>query len=118
MPILYYSLGSEVSRNVWSSLSRPANVLQFRYLNVSRSCGKSTIFADCGCDYVLVHQPPFDDDSAKQYCGNYVANNVTKLSYTSKTRIVAVEFAFNSDYGHAFTLMFFAVSMLFVEKVE
>lgn len=67
-----------------------------------------------------MHQPPFKDDSAKQYCGNFVANNVTKLSYTSKTRVVVIEFAFNSDYGRAFILKYFAVSMfvVFGQKVE
>ncbi|XP_050310422.1 uncharacterized protein LOC126746290 isoform X2 [Anthonomus grandis grandis] len=83
--------------------------LKFKYLNVSRACGKSTtLVARCQCEYVQLHEPPFDDVSSEQFCGKFVQNNVTQLSYYSKTRFVTVDFAFLGDYGHGFTLEFFA----------
>ncbi|XP_060528515.1 uncharacterized protein LOC132703346 [Cylas formicarius] len=80
--------------------------LKFSFLNTSRNCGTSRVFDNCGCDYVLIHEPPFEDASGEQFCGRFIQNNISSLDYTSRTRSVAVTFFFHSNYGHAFTLEF------------
>ncbi|XP_066260851.1 uncharacterized protein Culd isoform X2 [Euwallacea similis] len=82
--------------------------IKFQYLNIPRTCQKSSVYSHCECDYVLLYQPPFDEVSAERFCGNYVHNNMTELTYTSKTRITIVSFHYTRNYGHAFTLQFFA----------
>ncbi|XP_066155187.1 uncharacterized protein Culd isoform X2 [Euwallacea fornicatus] len=82
--------------------------IKFLYLNISRTCQKSSVYSHCGCNYVLLHQPSFEEVSAERFCGNYVHNNVTELTYISKTRTTIVTFQYTRNYGHAFTLQFFA----------
>ncbi|XP_074028468.1 CUB and LDLa domain isoform X4 [Leptinotarsa decemlineata] len=78
--------------------------IKFRYLNISRICGKSSVYDTCGCDYVWIYEPPVEDASGEQFCGRFIENNISELSYVSQTRTVAISFIFNKDYGHAFTL--------------
>lgn len=63
------------------------------------------MYDTCGCDYVWIYEPPVEDASGEQFCGRFIRNNVTELSYVSQTRTVAFAFIYsNTDYGHAFTL--------------
>ncbi|KAG5892626.1 hypothetical protein JTB14_019715 [Gonioctena quinquepunctata] len=78
-----------------------------RFLNISRSCGKASVFDTCGCDYVWIYEPPIEDASGEQFCGRFIKNNVSELSYVSQTRTVAFTFIYNNEYGHAFTLDYF-----------
>ncbi|CAH1122587.1 unnamed protein product [Ceutorhynchus assimilis] len=82
--------------------------ISFQYLNISRTCGKSSTFSQCGCDYILLHEPPFESASGEQFCGRYMQNNFSELSYHSRTRLTSLDFVYTHDYGHAFTLQFSA----------
>lgn len=82
-----------------------------RYLNISRNCGKASVYDTCGCDYVWIYEPPIQDASGEQFCGRFIKNNVSQLSYVSQTRTVAFTFIYsNTGYGHAFTLDYFSKS--------
>ncbi|KAJ8917600.1 hypothetical protein NQ315_000083 [Exocentrus adspersus] len=78
--------------------------IKFRYLNISRNCGRVSIFDNCGCDYVWIYEPPTDNRSGEQFCGRFIQNNISQLSYVSQTRSVAVTFIYNTEYGQAFTV--------------
>ncbi|XP_018326251.1 uncharacterized protein LOC108737696 [Agrilus planipennis] len=80
--------------------------LKFTFLNISRNCDKNTVLDSCGCDYVWIYEPPFDEASGEQFCGHFLKNNSTSLSYTSQTRSVAISFLFSTNYDHAFTITF------------
>ncbi|XP_030768359.1 uncharacterized protein LOC115891900 [Sitophilus oryzae] len=83
--------------------------IQFKFLNISRTCDKTLSFSECSCDYVLIHEPPFKDASGEQFCGRFLQNNnVSGLGYLSRTRFATVDFVFTRNYGHAFTLKFTA----------
>ncbi|XP_056637208.1 uncharacterized protein LOC130445542 [Diorhabda sublineata] len=82
--------------------------IQFRLLNISRNCGKASVFDTCGCDYIWIYEPPIDDASGEQFCGRYIKSNASNLTYSSQTRTVAFTFIYNNEYGHAFTLDYFA----------
>ncbi|CAG9865067.1 unnamed protein product [Phyllotreta striolata] len=78
--------------------------IQFRYLNISRNCGKASVFDSCGCDYVWIYEPQIEDASGEQFCGRFVRSNASQLSYTSQTRTIAFTFIYSVEYGYAFTL--------------
>ncbi|XP_072381860.1 uncharacterized protein Culd [Diabrotica undecimpunctata] len=88
--------------------------IQFRYLNISRNCGKASVFDTCGCDYVWIYEPPIDDASGEQFCGRFIKSNTSNLTYISKTRTLAFTFVYNNEYGHAFTLDYFTKRNRFV----
>ncbi|XP_063931579.1 neuropilin and tolloid-like protein 1 isoform X1 [Zophobas morio] len=81
--------------------------IKFRFLNLSRNCDRSTVFDACGCDYVWIYEPTFEQ-SSEQFCGRFVSSNVSVLEYKSQTRKAVVEFLYNRDYQHAFTLDYFS----------
>ncbi|VEN52584.1 unnamed protein product, partial [Callosobruchus maculatus] len=81
--------------------------IQFRYLNISRNCGRSPVIDTCGCDYVWIYEPHIDDTSGEQFCGRFMKSNTSELTYVSQTRNVAITFVYNNEYGHAFTLDYF-----------
>ncbi|CAH0555023.1 unnamed protein product [Brassicogethes aeneus] len=80
--------------------------IKFIYLNISRSCGKATVYDSCGCDYVWIYEPPFEEVSGEQFCGTFVENTTSALNYISQTKSVAVTFVHSNQIGHAFTLDF------------
>ncbi|CAH1100680.1 unnamed protein product [Psylliodes chrysocephalus] len=88
--------------------------VQFRHLNISRNCGKASVFDTCGCDYVWIYEPQIEDASGEQFCGRFVKTNTSQLSYVSQTRTVAFTFIYNNEYGHAFTLDYFTKRNRFV----
>lgn len=77
-----------------------------RYLNISRTCGRATVYDGCGCDYVWIYEPPFEEVSGEQFCGRFLDNSTGSLSYVSRTKNVAVTFIYSTEYNHAFTLDF------------
>nr|CAI5831952.1 unnamed protein product [Callosobruchus analis] len=81
--------------------------IQFRYLNISRNCGRSPVIDTCGCDYVWIYEPHIEDTSGEQFCGRFIRSNNSELTYVSQTRNVAITFVYNNEYGHAFTLDYF-----------
>lgn len=80
-------------------------------MNISRNCGKASVYDTCGCDYVWIYEPHIEDASGEQFCGKFIKNNVSELSYVSQTRTVAFAFIFSGpEYGHAFRLDYFSRS--------
>lgn len=77
--------------------------LKFVYLNLTKNCGNISVLDGCGCDYVWVNEPPYEDVSGKQYCGHFMGNN-SSLVYNSQTRNVAIIFMNVNMHDHAFTL--------------
>jgi hypothetical protein len=77
-----------------------------RFLNLSRNCERSSVFDACGCDYVWIYQPTFEQ-SSEQFCGRFLHNNISQLEYNSQTRKVVVAFLYNKHYEHAFTLDYY-----------
>ncbi|XP_019866945.1 neuropilin and tolloid-like protein 1 isoform X2 [Aethina tumida] len=80
--------------------------IKFKYLNISRTCGRATVYDGCGCDYVWIYEPPFEEVSGEQFCGRFLDNSTGSLSYVSQTKNVAVTFIYSTEYNHAFTLDF------------
>lgn len=76
----------------------------FRFLNISRNCDKASMMDSCGCDYLWIYEPPIEDASGEQYCGRFLKNNSSELSYVGQTRTVAFAFVYSNEYGYAFTL--------------
>ncbi|RZB39741.1 uncharacterized protein BDFB_009155, partial [Asbolus verrucosus] len=83
--------------------------IRFKFLNTSRNCGKSTVSENCGCDYVWIYEPTFEQ-SSEQFCGRIVEDNISSLEYKSQTRKVVVAFLYNRNYEHAFTLDYYSES--------
>jgi hypothetical protein len=73
---------------------------------LSRNCERSSVFDTCGCDYVWIYQPTFEQ-SSEQFCGRFLHNNISQLEYNSQTRKVVVAFLYNKHYEHAFTLDYY-----------
>lgn len=90
----------------------------FRYLNISRNCGKASVFDTCGCDYVWIYEPPIEDASGEQFCGRFIQNNASELNYISQTRTVALTFIYSREYGQAFALDYFSTSLLFSYLIQ
>ncbi|XP_068897152.1 uncharacterized protein Culd, partial [Tenebrio molitor] len=80
--------------------------IKFTFLNLSRNCERSSVFDTCGCDYVWIYQPTFEQ-SSEQFCGRFLHNNISQLEYNSQTRKVVVAFLYNKHYEHAFTLDYY-----------
>ena len=78
----------------------------FSYLNISKSCNKNSVVDGCGCDYVWIYEPPYEEVSGEQYCGEYVLRNETSLGYTSQTRSTSIHFFHSTYHEHAFTLTY------------
>ncbi|KAJ8938488.1 hypothetical protein NQ318_020804 [Aromia moschata] len=116
------TLYADFENNVWHSKNKnrtsnrctiefitcPSCVIDinFWFLNISRNCGTPSVFDTCGCDYVWIYEPPVEDASGEQFCGNFIQNNSTELNYVSQTGTVAVAFIYNNDYGLAFSLKY------------
>ncbi|KAJ8984815.1 hypothetical protein NQ317_013013 [Molorchus minor] len=109
---LWYSRNSNISNNrcTIEYVTCPSCVIEinFRYLNISRNCGRASVFDTCGCDYVWIYEPAIEDATGEQFCGRFIHTNTSQLGYISQTRIVAISFIYNSRYGHAFSLDYHA----------
>ncbi|KAL1498254.1 hypothetical protein ABEB36_009082 [Hypothenemus hampei] len=81
--------------------------IKFTSLNISRSCSNSSGL-NCGCDYLLLYQPLFENISGEYFCGND-NDTISDFFYDSKTRVTYIDFVFSRDYGQAFTLEFSAL---------
>ncbi|XP_017769077.1 PREDICTED: uncharacterized protein LOC108557170 isoform X2 [Nicrophorus vespilloides] len=82
--------------------------IKFTFLNISRNCGKNSVLDRCGCDYVWIYEPPFEEVSGEQFCGHYMQTNGTNLIYKSQTRSAAITFYYSDVHQHAFTLEYSA----------
>lgn len=77
--------------------------LKFSLINISNACDKNVATDSCNCDLVWVYETQYEKFSGEQYCGRYIKNENSDISYLSKTRNLKITFIYSKDYRLAFT---------------
>lgn len=71
--------------------------LKFNYINFPSNCENPKNGAGyCRCDYIILSEPPFDDQK------NLIYNCGTMISYESLTRSLQIKFVYWNNYTDAF----------------
>ncbi|KAL3269859.1 hypothetical protein HHI36_008916 [Cryptolaemus montrouzieri] len=88
----------------------PSCILEasFKFLNISSNCGRINLPNSCSCDYVWIYEPQYEKVSGEQFCGRFIYNNDSELSYISQTRNLKITFLHSLAYEHAFSINFIA----------